>query len=285
MAIWRVLTSNGIRLATGAAESGPEILLRNELTLSGLLAADDPDLDTIERYATSDRLPSRPYHILSPVDEQEVWAAGVTYVVSWDGRREESVNPGPYQHVYHAPRPEIFFKSTPSRVRGPNEAIAIRADSTWDVPEPELGLVIDASGRIQGYVIGNDMSSRSIEGENPLYLPQAKIYTGSCAVGPCIVPVAEAPPLDEMVVRLWIERKGQPVVQDEIPVSSMNRTVEDLTAWLTKAMDFPCGVVLLTGTGIVPPKEFTLRSGDKVLISIDGLGTLLNTVKTVGRET
>jgi 2-dehydro-3-deoxy-D-arabinonate dehydratase len=184
-----------------------------------------------------------------------------------------------YDRVYDAARPEIFFKATPSRVVGPGAAIAIRSDSTWDVPEPELGLVLNSDLELVGYTIGNDMSSRSIEGDNPLYLPQAKMYAACCALGPAIVPAWEvAHPLD-LTIALEIARDGAPVFTGETSTARLHRSLADLIHHLGRDNLFPAGAVLLTGTGIVPPDDFTLTPGDLVRITIDGLGTLENTVK------
>ena len=220
--------------------------------------------------------------MLAPVQGQEVWAAGVTYVTSRSARNEESGGHDFYNLVYDAERPELFFKAAPGRVRGPGAQIGVRADSGWDVPEPELALVVNAAGEIVAYTIGNDVSSRSIEGENPLYLPQAKTYRGSCALGPCLVPVAEAPDAAEMEIRLTILRDGEQVFDDSTQVALLKRALPELVDWLFRAQDFPVGVVLLTGTSIVPAMEFTLRGGDEVRIAITGLGELVNTVEVVG---
>jgi 2-dehydro-3-deoxy-D-arabinonate dehydratase len=217
------------------------------------------------------------------VEGQEIWAAGVTYERSREARREESKLPDQYERVYDAERPEVFFKSAGRWARGSNEPVGIRADSTWDVPEPELGLVVNSAGDIVGYTIGNDMSSRSIEGENALYLPQAKYYTGSCAIGPCIVPVGEAPAIRDMSIRLRIARAGTTLFDDTVAAARMKRSPEELVDWLFRAQEFPDGVVLLTGTGLVPAGDFTLQPGDEVAVAITGLGELRNTVERVGR--
>lgn len=224
----------------------------------------------------------QPSRILAPVDpQQEVWAAGVTYLRSRDGRIEEATDGSPYDRVYGATRPELFFKSTGVRVVGDGEPVGKRADSTWDVPESELGIVVDSTGEIFGYVPGNDSSSRSIEGENLLYLPQAKVFTAGCALGPEIVPAwAAAPPFG---IRLLIERDGAPVFDERTSTDQLARRLGDLADWLFRGLDFPDGVVVLTGTGIVPPAEFTLQDGDEVTVEIAGVGTLTNPVVTVGR--
>ncbi|WP_346769241.1 fumarylacetoacetate hydrolase family protein [Planctomonas sp. JC2975] len=220
--------------------------------------------------------------VLAPVDpEHEVWAAGVTYLRSRDGRIEEATDGSPYDRVYVAKRPELFFKATGRRVVGPGEPVGVRADSGWDVPEPELGVVLDAAGDVFGFVPGNDVSSRSIEGENLLYLPQAKVYTASCALGPEIVPAwLAAPPFG---IALTIEREGVTVFEGTTSTETMARTLPDLADWLFRGLDFPDGTVVLTGTGIVPGADFTLMPGDVVRIGIDGIGTLANPVIKVGR--
>lgn len=219
---------------------------------------------------------------LAPVEGQEVWACGVTYLQSRDGRREESREPTIYERVYTEPRPEVFFKAAPGRSVGDGHPVGIRADSGWDVPEPELALVVNSAGEIFGYTVGNDMSSRSIEGDNPLYLPQAKVYTDSCALGPVVVPVWEAPAWP-FAVHLAIERDGAVVFAGDTSTGQLARDPADLVEALTRALDFPVGAVLLTGAGIVPGPGFTLAAGDVVTITIDGIGTLVNPVRVVGR--
>ncbi len=221
--------------------------------------------------------------VLAPVDQQEVWAAGVTYLRSRDGRSEESGHADMYQLVYEADRPEIFFKSVPERVVADGEPVGIRADSGWDVPEPEVGLVINRHGEIFGYVPGNDMSSRSIEGENALYLPQAKMYSRACALGPGIVPAWEIGDA-ALPVSLRVERDGAVVFDGDTSTGAMKRGFAELADWLFRAMEFPTGVVLLTGTGLVPGAEFTLREKDVVMIDVAGVGTLTNPVTVVGRR-
>ncbi|MGK3982686.1 fumarylacetoacetate hydrolase family protein [Sorangium sp. So ce136] len=218
--------------------------------------------------------------LLAPIDAQDVWAAGVTYERSRNARKEESAGGGDfYDRVYDAERPELFFKATPRLVAGPGAPVRIRRDSIWNVPEPELSLVVSAAGRIVGYTAGNDVSSRSIEGDNPLYLPQAKIYDGCCALGPAIA-LADEPGLDlrALSIQLVIRRKGESVFAGETSTARMRRAPEELVAYLTRALSFPAGVVLMTGTGIVPPDSFTLEPGDLVEITIPGAGTLSNPV-------
>lgn len=220
--------------------------------------------------------------VLAPIDDaQEVWAAGVTYLRSRDGRIEEATDGSPYDRVYVAERPELFFKATGRRVVASGDPVGVRADSTWDAPEPELGVVLDATGEVFGFVPGNDASSRSIEGENLLYLPQAKVYTASCALGPEIVPAWLAvPPFD---ISLTITRGGETVFEGTTSTDAMARTLPDLADWLFRGLDFPDGTIVLTGTGIVPGADFTLSPGDEVTIDVAGVGTLTNPVISVGR--
>lgn len=215
--------------------------------------------------------------LLAPVEpNQEVWGSGVTYLRSRQAREAESATADVYQKVYDAERPEIFFKSTGWRTVGHGEPVRIREDTRWNVPEPEVTLVINAYGEILGYTVGNDMSSRDIEGENPLYLPQAKTYTGSAAVGPGIVIAAEDE-LTQLSVRLEITRDGQAVFEGDTGTDQMKRTFQDLVAYLFRELDFPNGTLLMTGTGIVPPDDFTLHKGDVIRITI-GDHTLENQV-------
>ncbi len=218
--------------------------------------------------------------LLAPLGRQEVWAAGVTYLRSRDARMEESQDAGGgsfYDRVYDAERPEIFFKATPERVVNPMGQVRIRKDSQWNVPEPELTLFITSSGKIVGYTCGNDMSSRDIEGENPLYLPQAKSYDGSAAIGPCLY-VPSAPMDPSTNIRLTIHRNQTPAFDQQIAISQMKRQHTELVSFLFRECSFAYGCYLMTGTGIVPPDDFTLQSGDEVHIQIDGIGTLINTV-------
>lgn len=220
-----------------------------------------------------------PGTILAPIDgETEVWAAGVTYKRSEEARMEESGTPDIYAKVYTAKRPELFFKATARRVAGPDAPIVVRADSTWDVPEPELVLVVNAHAEIIGYTIGNDVSSRSIEGENPLYLPQAKVYAGCCALGPGIVPAWEVADPYNLAIHLSIERKGQVHWKGETSTRELKRRFDELVSYLFLENDFPDGVFLCTGTALVPESPFTLEPGDVVQINIDRLGTLCNPV-------
>ena len=217
--------------------------------------------------------------LLAPIDRQEVWAAGVTYKRSQIARMEESESAAShYDKVYTADRPELFFKATPHRTSGPGQPLRVRSDSSWSVPEPEFTLVINRSGRIVGYTIGNDMSARDIEGENPLYLPQAKFYRQCAGLGPAVL-LAEQPLQPERIeIQLEIRRGNAVVFSGATPLSQMKRTPEELAAWLCRENDFPDGVFLMTGTGIVPDDSFTLENGDSVSISISGIGTLTNPI-------
>lgn len=219
--------------------------------------------------------------IIAPVgSQQELWACGVTYLRSKVGRQEESKDSGGadfYAKVYEAERPEVFFKATPHRIVGHQQKVRIRKDSTWDVPEPELTLVVTTSGRIIGYTIGNDMSSRSIEGENPLYLPQAKTYDACAAVGPCIY-ITDEPLSKDTKISLSIQRNDQLVFEGTVTLAQMKRTPEELVSFVYREASFPDGCLIMTGTGIVPSSDFTLKSGDEITISIENIGTLINTV-------
>ena len=275
MAIWRVRTAEGERLARGSVDAGPTELLAPDATLDALLAAgalDAPGDGPVPVAST----------VLAPVQGQEVWAAGVTYSsAAARARRSPAGTTSTTASTTPSAR-SCSSRRRPGRVRGPGGQIGVRADSSWNVPEPELALVVNAAGEIVGYTIGNDVSSRSIEGENPLYLPQAKIYRGSCALGPCLVPVAEAPDPSEMEITLRIARAGEQVFEGSTQVALLKRTPAELVEWLFRAQEFPVGVVLLTGTSIVPAQEFTLLAGDEVRIAIGGLGELVNTVEVVG---
>jgi 2-dehydro-3-deoxy-D-arabinonate dehydratase len=230
-----------------------------------------PEVDSIDEKIT-----------LAPIgDQQELWACGVTYLRSKIGRQEESQVAGGadfYSKVYDAERPEVFFKATPHRVAGHLGKVRIRKDSTWDVPEPELTLVVSSSGKIVGYTIGNDMSSRSIEGENPLYLPQAKTYDGCAALGPCIL-VAEQPLDAGTIITLAIKRNDELKFEGTVAIGQMKRQQNELVSFVFRECSFPYGCLIMTGTGIVPGHDFTLQSGDIIYITIDQVGTLVNTVE------
>ena len=218
--------------------------------------------------------------ITAPIGNQEIWASGVTYLRSREARMEESKDTGGgdfYARVYEAERPELFFKATAARTVGSGNAVRIRKDSKWNVPEPELTLFICSEGSIEGYTIGNDMSSRDIEGENPLYLPQAKSYDASAAIGPCLYVPEQAIHPDTMI-RISITRNTTIVFSGEISINRMKRKHKELVEYLFREMSFSNGVYLMTGTGVVPPDSFTLQTADEIAISIDDIGTLLNTV-------
>lgn len=250
-----------------------------QFNIDAFFTADDPfrlAADVFEGGARTDT----PRELLAPLGSQEVWAAGVTYLRSKSARMEESKDAGGgsfYDRVYTADRPELFFKATPHRVRGPGAPVRIRADSRWNVPEPELTLAINARGRIFGYTIGNDMSSRDIEGENPLYLPQAKVYAGSAALGPALV-VNPNLPAPETIISMEIRRDGALAFADRTSVGRIKRPLTSLAEWLFRENEFPHGCYLMTGTGIVPPDTFTLQSGDEVRITIESIGTLSNRI-------
>ena len=227
-------------------------------------------------------LPLADIQPLAPIERQEIWAAGVTYLRSKTARMEESdFSATAYDKVYAAERPEIFFKSLPEKVVGTGEAVGIRRDAKWNVPEPELALVMNSRGKIVGHTIGNDMSSRDIEGENLLYLPQAKIYDRSCALGPWIHVGASEATAREWEIRIEIRRDRQVVFAGETSVSQIKRRFEQLAEFLFRSQLFPHGAILLTGTGVVPPDTFTLRNDDVIEIEITGIGTLRNPVVTV----
>jgi 2-dehydro-3-deoxy-D-arabinonate dehydratase len=233
---------------------------------------------SLSRFSAVGAIPSS--ELLAPIGSQEVWAAGVTYYRSRDARMEEAKSAGGgdfYDRVYAAARPELFMKATPHRVVGPNRKVAIRDDAKWSVPEPELTLLITPNGKITGYTIGNDMSSRDIEGENPLYLPQAKVYDRSCALGPCIL-VSEVPPAKATEIRLEILRSGKMEFSGATTIEGLKREPASLVEYLYRNNSFPSGCFLLTGTGIVPPDAFTLQARDEIRITIPPIGTLINQV-------
>lgn len=234
----------------------------------------------IYAYSELDRTPSPgTAHLLAPVDRQEVWAAGVTYAWSREARMRETRTKDVYVRVYDAQRPELFFKALGEKVVGPNDWIGLRHDSRWNVPEPELALIINPSLEIVGYAAGNDVSSRDIEGENPLYLPQAKIYRHSCAIGPAVTVAETALDARSLTINLTVRRAAKTVFQGETSTSKIHRSLEELVTYLGYNNDFPYGAVLLTGTGIVPGDDFTLQNGDVVEIDIAGIGLLRNSVR------
>lgn len=241
-----------------------------------------PDLQARIRDSVSSPAipPPAPEDILAPIGSQEVWAAGVTYFRSRSARIQESKDAGGgtfYDRVYQANRPELFFKATARRVVGPSRAVRIRSDASWSVPEPELTLLLNPSGEIVGYTAGNDMSSRDIEGENPLYLPQAKVYDGSCALGPGVL-IAESPLPGPTAITLSVTRGSSVAFSGTTSLAELKREPGELASFLFRDNSFPAGAYLMTGTGIVPGDDFTLAHGDVVEISIDGIGTLRNPV-------
>jgi 2-dehydro-3-deoxy-D-arabinonate dehydratase len=269
------------QVRSGLLEEGTVRLAKPGTNLSEVLHGADPlrrvGVLAGESVAT---IPASQARFLPPVDRQEIWAAGVTYKRSREARERESTGAAHfYDLVYTASRPELFLKSTPSRVVGPGGMVRVRRDSRWTVPEPEMALIVSPDLRIVGYTIGNDMSARDIEGENPLYLPQAKIYDGACALGPAITLAEDMPPLETVAIRLSIERGQAVAFVGSTSLAAMKRRPEDLVTWLGRETTFSDGVVLLTGTGIVPPDDFSLKSGDVVHIEIDGIGRLTNCVE------
>ena len=248
-------------------------------SLFEILEAENP-YEAVEFLAShDDRLALEDVTLLPPIDQQEVWAAGVTYKRSKTARMEESAAAAScYDRVYASPRPELFFKASPHRVAGHGQPLRIRTDSNWNVPEPELTLVLSSKLQLVGFTVGNDMSSRDIEGDNPLYLPQAKCYNQSCGLGPWITLPIGMPPRSEIGIRLLIRRSGHTVYDGHTSVEQMARTFENLIGWLGRDNSFPTGAFLLTGTGIVPDSSFTLEPRDVVEIKIDGIGTLLNPI-------
>ena len=281
--LFRVALRDGsIALARGDPQSGPQEVLGSDLTVDAILAGGASSLGDVVRSAPALGPVPPGASILPPVQSQELWAAGVTYLRSRDARAEEASDSGPYDLVYEADRPELFLKAAGWRVRGPGDLIAIRADSEWNVPEPELTLVLAADLIVAGYTIGNDVSSRTIEGENTLYLPQAKIYDGAASVGPCIVPADDVEqPFD---ISMTVVRGGDIAFTGETSTASMRRRFDELAGYLGRALSFPKGALLMTGTGIVPDATFTLQDGDVVRIDVSGLGLLENTVETVGHR-
>ncbi len=249
--------------------------LLNAVHLDTLFQQPDPALWLADQIQQGCRV-AAPAVLNAPIQNQEVWASGVTYLRSRDARMEESKNAGGgsfYDRVYDAERPEIFFKATPHRVFGTGASLRLRKDAKWNVPEPELALAINTQGKIFGYTIGNDLSSRDIEGENPLYLPQAKVWSHCCGLGPGLVVCPPLPAATEITIS--ISRAGIAVFYGRTALDQMKRTPTELAEWLWRDNSFPAGCYLLTGTGVVPPNEFTLLSGDEIRISIGGLGTLV----------
>lgn len=249
-------------------------------SLSDILHADDPaGLARFLLRPDTMPIPLDQVDLLAPIDEQEVWAAGVTYKRSQVARMEESESGAShYDKVYDADRPELFMKATASRVSGPGQPVRVRKDSQWSVPEPEFTLVLNPAGRIVGYTIGNDMSARDIEGENPLYLPQAKVYRQCAGLGPCVMLADQPLELSEVQIELIISRAGEVAFKGRTDLSQLHRSLDDLAQWLFTESDFPSGAFLMTGTGIVPDDNFTLENDDHVAITISGIGTLENPV-------
>jgi len=268
-------------VAVGILEDGqvfPLELSAEVASLADVFNSKDPAA-TAQSLKTATALPVDSVTLLAPIDHQEVWAAGVTYKRSQTARMEESeTSASCYDRVYESPRPELFLKATPHRVSGPGQPLRIRQDASWNVPEPEITCVVNARLELVGFTVGNDMSSRDIEGENPLYLPQAKVYRQCAGLGPCVTLIDAMPSRAETMIRLKIERDGAAVFEGETDVDQMARTFEDLVEYLGRDQEFPEGVFLMTGTGVVPDSDFTLAAGDIVHITIDGIGTLTNPI-------
>lgn len=282
MRLAKVKLANGSeRLAIWKADETLQLLKSDSgKSLAEVLYSDNP-IGLANSLVDSSSAPLKADEVsfLAPIDQQEVWAAGVTYKRSQVARMQESESAAThYDKVYTAPRPELFFKATPNRVSGPGEPLRIRVDTIWSVPEPEFALIVRPDLKLVGYTIGNDMSARDIEGENPLYLPQAKLYSECCGLGPCVL-IPEGP-IDRGAtkIQLTIHRSGADVFSGETDLDQMKRTFEDLISWLGKDNQFPQGAILLTGTGIVPPDDFTLAKGDIVSITVTGIGTLTNAI-------
>jgi len=254
--------------AIGTAEAWDQLISDGDVKSQASAALNSNSVSTLDRTT-----------VLAPVGTQEVWAAGVTYFSSRRARMEESKDAGGgdfYDRVYRAERPELFFKGAGDRIAGPGKPVRIRSDAKWSVPEPELTLVINATAQIVGYTIGNDMSSRDIEGENPLYLPQAKVYDGSCALGPCVL--LSPQPLTDNVIQLEIFRDSEQVYSGSTSLAELKRDPRQLVEFLFRDQSFPRGVLLMTGTGIVPGDDFTLQHGDVIRIAIEDIGVLENYV-------
>jgi 2-dehydro-3-deoxy-D-arabinonate dehydratase len=274
------LPSGSVRLARGDSLTGPTVALDPDLRLADLLSAGPRSVRNAASAMTGEPLPAG-YDILAPIENQEVWAAGVTYATSRVARMAESESMDVYAKVWEAERPEIFFKANGWRVVGPGDAIGVRADSSWDVPEPELALCLTPDMTIAAYTIGNDVSSRSIEGANPLYLPQAKSYDRACSLGPCLVAAESVTPPFEIAME--IERAHARIERLSASTADMRRTFNELAGYLGRAQTFPDGVFLMTGTSLVPEPPFSLQPGDVVHIEIGGLGRLSNPVIGIGR--
>ena len=261
------------------AQRGEDCFQLVETDIDALFTSADPAAWLQEQLAAA-KPALLPDDLLAPIGSQEVWAAGVTYLRSRDARMDEAKEAGGgsfYDRVYEAERPELFFKATPNRVVGQRGTVRLRSDSKWNVPEPEVTLAINREGQIFGYTIGNDMSSRDIEGENPLYLPQAKVYASCCSLGPGIVVRNPLPRDTEIQIHIW--RGGSPVFSGKTSLAQMKRSFTELAGFLFRDNEFPNGCFLLTGTGTVPPNDFTLASGDEIRVHVAGLGTLTNLVR------
>ncbi|NLV12211.1 fumarylacetoacetate hydrolase family protein [Haloarcula argentinensis] len=287
MRYYQLRDGNSQRLAVETGDGAydltsvkPQLRTFRDLLKSASIADTTPDELSVHHLDAAEAVSEQRLEAdaTDPVTADEVWAAGVTYQISEEARTEESDTPEMYLDVYDAERPEIFFKSTPNRTVGPGEAVGIRADSDWDVPEPELAIVL-YEGEIVGYTVGNDMSSRSIEGANPLYLPQAKVYDRCCSVGPAVVTDIEDP--HSLALSMSIHRGGDRVYHGETNTSEMKRTCEELVSYYTAHNAVPELSVLLTGTSLVPDDDFTLQEGDEVTIDIESIGTLKNPVTVV----
>ncbi len=258
-----------------------------DLTAGGIesiteLLEDDNAVARVEALTDLPTSPLADVTLLAPIERQEVWAAGVTYLRSKTARMEESdFSASAYDLVYDAARPEIFFKSLPEKVVGPNEPVGIRADAKWSVPEPELALALNSRGQVAGCTIGNDMSSRDIEGENLLYLPQAKVYDRSCAIGPWLILGASEEAIRAWIIGVEIIRANETVFAGETSLNNLKRSFDELAGYLCRSQTFPHGAILLTGTGVVPPDDFTLAAGDLIRITVSGIGTMENPVAIV----
>ncbi len=274
---------------TSAGEAGVGSVSGDQLTplalneeyasLTDILEAEAPSQVAAELSNSSAQVALADVTFVAPIDAQEVWAAGVTYKRSKTARMEESEAAAScYDRVYESPRPELFMKATPHRVRGHGQPLRIREDAEWNVPEPELTLVMNKRMQLVGFTIGNDMSSRDIEGDNPLYLPQAKVYDQCAGLGPWITLATAMPPREEIGIALAIRRDGEVVFEGQTGIDQMARSFEELIGWLSRDNSFPSGAMLMTGTGVVPDSDFTLHAGDVVDITIDGIGTLSNPV-------
>ena len=271
-----------VRVGQIVDESGVVDLSAVGITSVTELLEDENRVARVESLAEAQPLQLSEVTLLTPVEQQEVWAAGVTYLRSKKARMEESdFSANAYDQVYDAPRPEIFFKALPEKVVGPNESVGIRSDSKWNVPEPELTLVVNSAKELVGVSIGNDMSSRDIEGENLLYLPQAKVYDKSCAIGPCIMTGASEEEIRHWTIGVEISRQGEVVFNGETSIDNIKRSFSELLDYLGRSQSFPHGAMLLTGTGVVPGDDFTLAEKDVVSIHISGIGTLENPVIAV----